>query len=184
MNVKAGCVSKIYQSSQDCIHQRKVVVCNCLPVIINMGFVTVPQTATAVSGESQPRHPETRKLRSAEGSPAEQFSLPENLLHSRQAMSNWTDVLTEGLIPPLLDQLTECDALFIAHLRATCQAWRKHCSRHLTHLELTPLPVNEFENLAQLFPNVHSITISRGRANVRGCWIQTEHIKLWPLFLL
>ncbi|KAL3143077.1 hypothetical protein ABBQ38_003351 [Trebouxia sp. C0009 RCD-2024] len=97
-------------------------------------------------------------------------------------MSTWADALTEGFIPPLLDQLIKCDPLTIAHTRATCKAWRKQCSCHLTHLELTPLPIAEFKRLAEMFPNVRSLTISRGRASVRGCWTQTEHIQALATF--
>ena len=86
-------------------------------------------------------------------------------------MSSWA----EGVTPPLLDQLLSgCDARTVAHLRATCSAWRRDCSRHLTNLEMTPLPVDEVRKLAEVFPNIQCLTISRGRADVRGCWIQTE----------
>lgn len=97
-------------------------------------------------------------------------------------MSTWADALTQGFIPPLLDQLIKCDSLTIAHIRATCTAWRKQCSCHLNHLELTPLPVAEMEMLAHMFPNIQSITISRGRPSVRGCWFQTEHVKALATF--
>ena len=93
-------------------------------------------------------------------------------------MSSWAEALT-----PLLDQLLPgCDARTVAHLRATCSAWRRDCSYHLTKIEMTPLPVNEVRKLAEVFPNIQSLTISRGRADVRGCWIQTEHIQALTSF--
>ena len=92
-------------------------------------------------------------------------------------------IWAEALIPPLLNRiLSDCDARTVAHFRATCRAWRGDCSRHLTKLELTPLPLDEFRRLADVFPNIQSLTISRGRADVRGCWIQTEHIQALTSF--
>ena len=94
-------------------------------------------------------------------------------------MSSWA----EGLTPLFLHQLLPvCDARAVAHLRATCSAWRRDCSRHLTNLEMTPLPLDEFRKLADIFPNIRSLTISRGRADVRGCWIQTDHIQALTSF--
>ena len=85
---------------------------------------------------------------------------------------SWSD----GLPPDLVTDITQiCDQRSLAHFRAASRTWRQLCSIQLTQMELTPLPLDEFRALAGSFPNVRSMCICRGRAEIATCWVQTEH---------
>lgn len=93
--------------------------------------------------------------------------------------SSWS----QGFPAPFLDQiLPACTPRGIAHFRTVCKTWRIQCSSHLTHLELPPVPVEEFRSLAATYPNIRSMSISRGRADVSTCWMQTEQIQALTSF--
>ena len=55
-------------------------------------------------------------------------------------------------------------------------------SSHLTHLELPPLPVEEFRSIAATYPNIRSLSIKRGRAGGPIYWVLREQLQVLTSF--
>lgn len=100
-------------------------------------------------------------------------------------MSSAESAWSEGFTAHFLELiLRACPRLVLADFRATCKTWRFQCSNQLTHLELRPLPLTEFDPMASIFPNVRHLSTTQGHADFPSRWIQTDHIQSLAGFLI
>lgn len=90
-------------------------------------------------------------------------------------MLSWSDGLPDVVAQQVLRHVVGV-ANSLASFRATCKTWKRQMPAHVDQLDITPLPQEELQVLSTAFPNVTRLSITRGRAEIRGLWIQTEHI--------
>ena len=87
-------------------------------------------------------------------------------------VSVWTD----GLPGIRLNQMVaESSPETIANCRVTCKPWCRQLNDRLSQLKTIPLLERELRVLSTSFPNVHHLSISRGRSELAAPG-QTEHI--------